>query len=281
MKYLKLFETETNNELYQKMNDQDYRIAIKESLPFELSEIRKLQSLFIDYGISRIGNKLSIRLKDSLIEIIKMFDDYYFIVIKKIVEDMQHHVIAKHNYKCDQLDGLIKCLQGIIGKVSDKLVNELEHEFNESVNSEYYKEISVSDFTDYMFSKRTKSKLLIISSAERNKIKEVVREYNSKHKFRKKYILQQAGKSFDIVTDETPTDTGRVYQKQFASKILISKVNDDWFIVRVAGGYINPTRDRDYMDFFQIDNNDDVVEYYMYYKCDQIDGLIYLLNEKL
>ena len=112
MRYLKVFERFDTDDYYT-VQDVSYDIVLEKFSPKELSIIKdKLSGLFINevsaYGI--LAKKFYTKEDGKYsLNIFKSEDDWFY-VTRWIIEPN----FSETRYKCDQLEGLLKCIDDII-----------------------------------------------------------------------------------------------------------------------------------------------------------------------
>jgi hypothetical protein len=135
MKHIKLFE-KFHNEYYHQIDFDEWREYMKKAMPVSKNVVKEIDNFFREkWGITETGEYQSklggvscyVQWKSSDKEeriegvVISEIPDEYFLVTlhKRIVPDQVY--LTQFKYKCDQSEGLLKCLEDII----DKPISEL------------------------------------------------------------------------------------------------------------------------------------------------------------
>ena len=107
---IKLFEE--YNEYYHEISNEEYG-KYNDILPFNVDEIKRLERVFKDHSISVSYNydRYNYNSRD-LIEI-TVDEPGYNVVIYKCLDEWYLCYLNGKNYKCDQLEGLIKLIEDI------------------------------------------------------------------------------------------------------------------------------------------------------------------------
>jgi hypothetical protein len=291
-------------------NDRNYPLWSK----FTIDEFNKLESLnkdplheedaftnkpesncfILSFSTTHIENAESIEM-----DIYKTTDEWFYACVVNITSGSINY------YKCDQFDGLLK----LISSLDWNKVNESKEYYKEEYHSS--RENNIEDFTpneidviQHLYNKEVNinkkriyfdykcdqfdglkdllSDILIPSSKNltkwRDKVNESKEEYYTKITYRDYYTtdsgpwVKLSDKELSILSkygSKSSTSGYLVYRFKCDVEFIhsvgeaiigVSKVDDEWF----------------YVHFESTENN-----YVEYYKCDQFDGVIKLLSDKL
>ena len=148
-------------------------------------------------------------------------------------------------YKCDQIDGLLKLLNDL------KLINDSK--IYESFGEKFYIEISKNEYNNFLLDNESKEKF------EKDKI-EYLKEYCNKNKIQFPYHIQYSMKDNDYKSKDVYY---RISIDKNENKLTIYSAKDDWYICE----YTQKEPFKGYGDIK------------FYYKCDQWDGLMQLIDD--
>jgi hypothetical protein len=298
MKYLKLFEN--HNQYYTEIPQYEYSEVvdnISNITDFSKLEIQIIKDKFsqlhmaqgpIFYKIILMTNWGKYTNGDEryveFMNISKCDDEWYYVHINKSFIGIEMHIKNMHPgftkkmypefYKCDQLSGLLELIEDKSQEVEKLKVEYLK----ESLDNSYYTEITEYEYIEYTAGieqgehdpqfdadielEFIKHNWIDLTQTEIEKLMQVIPATNYKiNPFSDgdelpKGIIKFSGLKY------TPTGSSTLFQSikrtslgNIIDSICIIKLKDEWFYVRVY-------KERNYN----------------YYKCDQIDGVVELLQ---
>lgn len=185
------------------------------------------------------------RLGMGMFSIVKRVDDYYYLSTR-----------GRVNYKCDGMDGLLKCIRYYIEKI-----NQLER-VNENLENKGYEMIEdIDEFND----KNTMLRFRLDDIKKIDKIflnKNIISSYSGDLQFHR----ESGTTSYLLYELRHPSDYSHIL-----TEFAINVYDDEWYIVCLA---IN------LRGIFKLTTGADVsAGYNLFYKCDQLDGLAKLVED--
>lgn len=185
------------------------------------------------------------RLGMGMFSIVKRVDDYYYLSTR-----------GRVNYKCDGMDGLLKCIRYYIEKI-----NQLER-VNENLENKGYEMIEdIDEFND----KNTMLRFRLDDIKKIDKIflnKNIISSYSGDLQF----YRESGTTSYLLYELRHPSDYSHIL-----TEFAINVYDDEWYIVCLA---IN------LRGIFKLTTGADVsAGYNLFYKCDQLDGLAKLVED--
>ena len=116
MKYLKQFESS----FYSEIEGTEYRSMIDVCLVFSHSELNEIRNFCHRKschrkGVYKVENPKIIKISspDTVIYVRKSYDEWFYISCVSSKYGITEPT-TRVNYKCDQMDGLIKCLKDLL-----------------------------------------------------------------------------------------------------------------------------------------------------------------------
>ena len=110
-----LFENFSENEYYQEIDFDTWRLGAGKFIDIDTNKVKELDNFFRDELNSKGKESGEYYTKGRIIRSYTIHNNNGYIIIHEFPDEYLYVVIDKNNtskyYKCDQLDGLLKCLE--------------------------------------------------------------------------------------------------------------------------------------------------------------------------